>query len=354
MLTKKQFNVLVYLQKNRVGNCYNNVNSWDDSAESVELTLTECKKCGWITEDDMLTEHGLEVLEKYKVKNAVIMAAGMSSRFAPLSYEKPKGLLVVKGEVLIERQIEQLLAADINDITVVVGYMKEQFFYLEDKYGVSIVVNEDYYKYNNTSTVMRVLDKLGNTYICSSDNYFTENVFEQYVYQGYYSAVYSSEPTNEYCLTVDADGRITDVTVGGGPDTWYMLGHVYFSNEFCEQFVPLLKEQYENNLAVKEMLWEDLYMRHLDELTLHIRKYDDSVIKEFDSLAELRKFDDHYINNTGSRIFKNICSVLQCDEKDIVDIVSEKPVSTGYRFSFFCHGKKYIYSYPSGELQLLL
>ncbi|MFR0795988.1 MAG: hypothetical protein ACLSHG_06355 [Oscillospiraceae bacterium] len=31
--------------------------------------------------------------------NAVIMAAGMSSRFAPLSDEKPKALLKVKGEV---------------------------------------------------------------------------------------------------------------------------------------------------------------------------------------------------------------------------------------------------------------
>ena len=41
----------------------------------------------------------------YKVENAVIMAAGLSSRFAPLSYEKPKALITVKGEVLIERQI---------------------------------------------------------------------------------------------------------------------------------------------------------------------------------------------------------------------------------------------------------
>ena len=104
--------------------------------------------------------------------NAIIMAAGMSSRFAPLSYEKPKGLLKVKGEVLIERQIRQLQEAGITDITVVVGYMKEQFFYLEDKYGVQIVVNEDYYRYNNTSTLIRALDKIDETYICSSDNYF--------------------------------------------------------------------------------------------------------------------------------------------------------------------------------------
>lgn len=98
------------------------------------------------------------------------MAAGTSSRFAPLSYEKPKGLLEVKGEILIERQIRQLREAGIREILVIVGYKSSQFMYLEDKYGVKIVMNEDYSIYNNTSSVMRVLDKLEDTYICSSDN----------------------------------------------------------------------------------------------------------------------------------------------------------------------------------------
>lgn len=92
------------------------------------------------------------------------MAAGTSSRFAPLSYENPKGLLRVKGEVLIEREIEQLLEAGIDDITLVVGYVKEKFFYLEEKYGVKIVINEDYYRYNNTSTLIRVSEQLSNTF----------------------------------------------------------------------------------------------------------------------------------------------------------------------------------------------
>ena len=75
--------------------------------------------------------------------NAIIMAAGTSSRFAPLSYEKPKGLLKVKGEVLVERQIRQLKEAGITDITVVVGYKAELFMYLTEQYGLTIVMNED-------------------------------------------------------------------------------------------------------------------------------------------------------------------------------------------------------------------
>ena len=67
-------------------------------------------------------------------QNAIIMAAGTASRFAPLSYEKPKALLHVKGEILIERQIRQLREAGISDIIIVVGYMAEKFYYLQDKF----------------------------------------------------------------------------------------------------------------------------------------------------------------------------------------------------------------------------
>lgn len=66
----------------------------------------------------------------YIVDNAVLMAAGTSSRFAPLSYELPKSLISVKGEILIERQIRQLIEAGIKQIFVVVGYKKECFFIL--------------------------------------------------------------------------------------------------------------------------------------------------------------------------------------------------------------------------------
>ena len=117
-----------------------------------------------------VTPAGFEALSPYKVDNAIIMAAGLSSRFAPLSYEKPKGVLTVRGEVLIERQIRQLQEAGITDITVVVGYMKEAFFYLEDKFGVTIRVNAEYSVRNNNSTLMLVREKLGNTYVCSSDD----------------------------------------------------------------------------------------------------------------------------------------------------------------------------------------
>ena len=64
-------------------------------------------------------------------------AAGTSSRFAPLSYEMPKALTEVKGEILIERQIRQLHEAGIKEIYIIVGYKAEQFEYLREKLEAS-------------------------------------------------------------------------------------------------------------------------------------------------------------------------------------------------------------------------
>ena len=124
---------------------------------------------------ERITEKGIEALEPYRVKNAVILAAGAATRFIPLSLEQPKGLFEVKGEPLINRQIEQLHEAGIDDITVVLGYKKEMFFYLKEKYGVNFIFNATYNVKSNIESIYLAKEKLGNTYICSCDDYFIDN-----------------------------------------------------------------------------------------------------------------------------------------------------------------------------------
>ena len=282
--------------------------------------------------------------------NAIIMAAGTSSRFAPLSYEKPKGLLNVKGEVLIERQIRQLQEAGITDISVVVGYKAELFDYLADKFNISIVFNEDYNQYNNTSSIIRVIDKLENTYICSSDNYFPNNVFVENPINSYYSALYTEGATSEYCISTDVEDNIISVTVGGA-DSWYMVGHVFFNKEFSEKFRQIMIEEYQRE-ETKEGYWEDVYIRYIDKLpAMKIHRYQPHDIEEFDSLEELRLFDEKYINNTDCQILKNICSVFECEEQDLFDFKVLNNNLSNYSFTFYFKkdNKKYVY-YQSSKI----
>ena len=314
------------------------------SLGKVNSLFKEMKEAQFLDQEGHLSELGKKALEPFRVQNAVIMAAGMSSRFAPLSYEIPKGLLKVKGQRLIEREIEQLQEAGIEDITVIVGYMQEKMFYLAEKYGVKIVVNNDYYKYNNCSSLMLVRDQLSNTYICSSDNYFVENPFEKYVYRGYYSTIFAEGETDEYCAIEDANHIIKGIQIGG-ENTWAMVGHVYFDRAFSEKFVEILEKEFKHE-PYKEQLWEDYYSRHVNELHLVARHYLADIIKEFDSLDELRQFDERYLMNANSEIIDNICDTLDCIASDITNIKPLKDGLTNTSFSFDCLGKKYVYRHP--------
>ena len=273
--------------------------------------------------------------------NAIIMAAGTASRFVPLSEERPKGLLEVRGEILIERQIRQLREAGVNDITIVLGYKAELFEYLADKYSVTLVYNEDFKCYNNSSSVIRVIDKLDDTFLCCSDHYFERNVFLDRENDSYYAVQYAEGNTAEWCVETDDEGFIKKVNIGGA-NAWYLAGHVYFNPEFSETFAGLLSEAYKLE-ETRQGYWEDLMIKHLDILPIKIRKYSDKEFREFDSIDELRTFDESYISDTRSTILKEICKRLGCEEKQLSRFERIKHEGDYLLFSFLVDEKNYIY-----------
>ena len=288
----------------------------------------------------------------FKVDNAIIMAAGTSSRFAPLSYEKPKSLITVRGEVLIERQIRQLKEAGITDIYIVTGYKSEQFAYLKEKFGVRLLHNPDYLTRNNNASIHVARNVIGNSYICSSDNYFSVNPFTSEVAQSYYAALYAEGRTKEWCLTSDKDGIITDVTVGGC-DSYYMMGHTFWDENFSRDFLHILENVYDAP-ETADMLWEDLYIRHLDVLKMQIRPYASEAIYEFDTLDELRQFDSSYVEHTHSRIMESLSRHFDARESAFTEITAYKDASNAAAgFTFHLGDKHYRYCYASAQTSLI-
>lgn len=299
-----------------------------------------------------LTPAGEQALAPYKVDNAIIMAAGLSTRFAPISYEKPKGLLNVRGEILIERLIEQLQEAGIEDIVVVVGYKQEAFFYLEDKYNATIVVNHEFASRNNNSSLYAVRDRLGNSLICSSDDYYVSNPFSRYEWGAYYSAEYSDGPTREWCMSLGPHNRIKEVTIGGS-DSLYMIGHAYFDRDFSEKFRRILVDEYDLPQTA-DKLWEELYIDHIDDLPMAARTYGHGAIYEFDSLDELREFDPFFLENVDSAAFDNITATLGCTKSEIHDIFPLKQGLTNLSCHFRTNDGEYVYRHPGvGTEQLV-
>ena len=343
-LTESQFTVLQALHNADAALTQRRIHERTElSLGTVNATVRELEARGYAV-DRRITDAGLEALEPYRVSNAVIMAAGLSKRFAPISYERPKGTLRVRGEVLIERQIRQLHEAGITDITVVVGYKKEYFFYLAEQFGVTIVVNDAYLTRNNNSSLWRVRKRLGNTYICSSDDYFTSNPFEPYVYKAYYSAQYVEGPTQEWCVSTGPGDRITGATVGGR-DAWTMLGHAYFDRAFSATFTRILEEVYDLPRTAP-LLWESIYLDHVKELDMVIRRYPAGMINEFDSVDEIRSFDPMFMENVDSKVFDTISSALGCAKSQIRDFYPLKQGITNLSCHFAVDDREYVYRHP--------
>ena len=137
-----------------------------------DVIIAEQAEKGFVDANGEITGLGLAALAPYKVRRAIVLAAGMSTRFAPFSYEKPKGLTVVKGEVLIERQIRQLKEAGVEEIVLVLGHMMEKFLYLSEKYGAKIVINKEYRYKNTHSSIYFAREYLENSHICCADTYW--------------------------------------------------------------------------------------------------------------------------------------------------------------------------------------
>ena len=142
-MNKLQFDVLRLISEHESVDIAGIARELYKGADEVSNAISSLQKNGML-KGYSLTKNGRDVLNAHRIKNAIILAAGMSTRFIPLNFEKPKGLLVVKGETLIERQIRHLREKGIEEIIVVVGYMKECFEFLKEKYGVILVEAKDY------------------------------------------------------------------------------------------------------------------------------------------------------------------------------------------------------------------
>lgn len=353
MLTKNQFKVLHAVQK-KSGMAQREIAAvCDVSLGTASAVVSGLKEEEYLSANGSeVTDEGLRQLKPFKVDNAVIMAAGFASRCAPLSYERPKGLFLVLGEVLIERQIRQLQEAGIEEIYVVVGYMKELFFYLEDKLGVHIVVNDDYFRRNNTSSLYAARYFLRNSYICSSDNYFMVNPFDNYVYDTYFACLYSDGPTDEWCVETGSHERIVKYGVGGS-DAWYQIGEFYWTKGFSRRYMDLLEEEYDDP-EVADLLLDGFFARHIDELPACVKRYEQGDILEFDTIDEIKRFDDKFVENMDSRIIDNICTSIGCSEGDIGCFEQIKRGNTNVIFSFCCRGSKYVYRHPGkGSEQII-
>ncbi|MCL2564648.1 MAG: NTP transferase domain-containing protein [Defluviitaleaceae bacterium] len=315
--------------------------------------LNECLATGLLEEEIsgelVLSEKGQAYLDKFKVKNAVILAAEVGSRYIQMAVETPKGLLEMYGKPIIERHIEQLIEKGITDIVIVTGYKKEKFEYLKARYGVRLVYNPAYAVKNSLASLYRVMPYLNSTYVLLPDTWIEENIFNTHEARSWHSCLYFDGSTDDWCVSASKDDRIKSIETGGR-DTRVMMGPAYFSPAFSAKFKRLVVDYYYRS-GTETYYWEHVLKENLDTLPIYMNKQSGNVYG-FESLKELSLFE---LSGKLDDKIKDIVSVACNVPRDKVeDITPIKEGMTNNSFIFSYEGRKYIVRTPGEGTDMLI
>jgi 2-aminoethylphosphonate-pyruvate transaminase len=116
--------------------------------------------------EKLLTEHHLnemwEASPPAPIKTAVILAAGLGSRFGSQTELKPKGFIPFKGKAMVLRAIETILDCGIEKIIIGTGYHKEYYDALSIQYPqVQCVFSPRYAETNSMYTLWNCRGTIG-------------------------------------------------------------------------------------------------------------------------------------------------------------------------------------------------
>jgi len=302
---------------------------------------------GYLNQYMELTEKTKKEVKKRAPRNAIILAAGFGMRMVPINTEIPKGLIEVYGEPLIERQIKQLHKVGIHEIYVVVGFMKEQYEYLIDEYGVELVVNKDYALKNNLHSMKLVLQHLSNTYIVPCDIWSDRNPFHKHELYSWYMV--SNLVDNESFVRVNRKMELvcTLNNVGGNA----MIGIAYL----LEEQAALVRERICQLCMDKRFdgaFWEEALYEH-NKMLVQAQVVDAADVMEINTYEQLRELDSSS-NQLKSEIITLIAETLNISNDEITNIEALKKGMTNRSFLFNARKEKYIMRIPGEGTDYLI
>ena len=308
------------------------------SLDEVDNSLNKLIKKGFIHDDHTLTDRGIKELEKKHPKNAIILAAGLGMKMVPINMDLPKGLLNVRGEILIERIIHQLHEVGIKKIYIVVGFMAEKFEYLKDKYGVNLIYNEDYALNDSLYSLSLAKEQLGNSYIVPSDIYCENNPFSKRELYSWYMVTDSMD--DKSILKVNGTDELVLVDQEEGNT---MIGIAYILEKKAEELNENLKRLALDPLYMNKV-WEEVLIQE-DKILVSSRIEPPLIITGIDSYEQLREFDPDSPHLESEIIFF-ITKIFNTVPEAITNIFPLKKGMTNHTFKFKFKNKDYMVRIP--------
>lgn len=298
-MTRYEFELLKYIEHRGAGQY-----SVRQLSDEICISGTEVVKCknalisqGLLKnegQDLEITVAGLETLEPYRVKRAIIIGAGFGSRMMPATEERPKPMVTVNGIRIIDTLLDALVNVGIKDITIVGGYKVEVMDELLEKYPFLTILNNTKYEVeNNISSALMVLDRFnGGCYFCEADLFISNpEVIQKYQYATNILGSWSLE-TDDWCFK-SVDGFVSDYKKGG-TYCYNYYGISYWTDEDSEKLKTDWLELHEGPEG-KDLFWEfPAFIHRRGKYRVEIRPCNKQDIMEIDNYYELQLLDPSY------------------------------------------------------------
>ena len=298
-LTQQQFDVLVEIEQDQ-----ENKHTQRQLSKKLKLSLGVVNKIINLLVSEKLiiakpsshfvvTKKGYEILEPYRVQRAIFIAAGFGERLMPITLNTPKPLIRVKGKRMIDTLLDACKKAEIEEIYIVRGYLKEQFDSLLSKYpNIQFVDNPLYNEASNIASAYFVKEHLQNAYVLEGDLLlYNTNLIRKYEYQSNYLAK-KVEMTDDWCFEVKS-GIIQSIKIGG-KECYHMYGISYWTNKDGMQLAKDIDEIF-HQPGGKEKFWDVIPTRDFkDHYKISIREVENDDIIEIDTFNELKAIDPAY------------------------------------------------------------
>ena len=313
----------------------------------VNRSIKELISEGYLDEEIRPTEKALREAKEKAPKNTIILAAGFGMRMVPINTETPKGLLEIKGERLIECTIRQLHEVGITEIYVVVGFMKEQYEYLIDEYGVDLIVAPDYASKNNLHSLKTAADHLSNSYIIPCDIWCEKNPYSRNELYSWYMVSDLVDDDSTVRVNRKQELVVQKEQAGGNA----MIGICYL----LEAEAAIVRERLEElgrDSRYDGAFWEEtLYRKDRMIVTARVVHAADAV--EINTYEQLREIDSDS-SQLQTDAIQVICEALGAQQDEVTNITVLKKGMTNRSFLFSCKDKKYIMRIPGeGTDQLI-
>ena len=242
-----------------------------------------------------ITTSGYMALAPYRVKRAIFIAAGFGTRLVPITFNTPKPLVRVHGIRIIDRLIDACLAAGINEIYIVRGYLSELFDLLLYKYPmIRFLENPVYNEANNISSSFVARYLLSNAYVFEADLLLSNpSIVKPYNYTSNFLGI-KKQRSDDWVVKVK-DGIIYEETVGAeGNDVYQMVGISYWDEEAGHKLSQDIPEVFQSP-GGKERYWEQVPLVYKKEhYKVEIRECKEEDIVEIDTFNELKAIDKTY------------------------------------------------------------